>query len=104
MATVFPQQIQEFPTMENITAADGALITQYQEAKEAGNTELANQILVQITNYDSKIITANKMNTIMDTCYALEKYYTDKYSPAYVVSSSQPANQQVSDFWFEVTG
>ena len=38
------------------------------------------------------------------TLVALETYFTNKYSPAYVVSTTQPVNQEATDFWFEVTG
>ena len=90
--------------MQDISASDGALITQYQAAMQAGNLTLAQQILAQIPNNQNKIITADYLNTINDTLVALETYFTNKYSPAYVVSTTQPANQEATDFWFEVTG
>ena len=90
--------------MQDISASDGALITQYQAAMQAGNLTLAKQILDQIPNSQNKIITADYLNTINDTLVALETYFTNKYSPAYVVSTTQPANQEATDFWFEVTG
>lgn len=104
MATVFPQSLQTFPTFADITAQDAPLVKQYQEAMEAGNIAQANQYLSQISNYNNKIITAQLMNTIVDTNEAVQEFYEQKFSPAYVVSTSQPISQSVGDFWFHVTG
>ena len=104
MPSLFPSEIQTFPQMIDLTASDGSLVQQYQSAMQAGNLTLAQQILAQIPNNQNKIITADYLNTINDTLVALETYFTNKYSPAYVVSTTQPANQEATDFWFEVTG
>ena len=103
MATTFPQSIQTFPTMMDLTSSDGNLVQQYQSAMQAGNLTLAKQILAQIPNNQNKIITADYLNTINDTVVAVEQYFGSRYSPAYIVSESQPAYQEATDFWFEVT-
>ena len=103
MSTVFPGQTQVFPQMQDISASDGALIAQYQAAMQAGNLPLARQILAQIPNNQSKIITADYLNTINDTVVAVEEYFRGRYSPAYIVSADQPAFQNKTDFWFEIT-
>lgn len=103
MATQFPGAIQNFPQMIDATASDGALIAQYQAAMEAGNLSLAKQILAQIPNNQNKIVTADYLNTINDTVVAVEQYFRGRYSPAYVVSQTQPAYQNATDFWFQVT-
>ena len=102
MATSFPSQTQLFPTMQDATSYDGALIKQYQAAMEAGNLTLARQILTQIPSGQNKVITADYLNTINDTVVAVEEYFNVRYSPAYVVSETQPTNQQPTDFWFQV--
>lgn len=104
MATSFPNQIQNFPEMQDITAQDATLVQQYQNAMQAGNLALAQQILSQITNNQNKIVTADYLNTINDTVTAVQKYFAARYSPAYVVSETQPIDQEKSDFWFQVTG
>ena len=104
MPSLFPQQVQTFNQMQDISASDGALIAQYQTAMQAGNLTLAKQILAQIPNNQNKIITADYLNTINDTVVAIETYFGSRYSPAYIVSESQPAYQEATDFWFEVTG
>ena len=103
MPSLFPQQVQTFNQMQDISASDGALIAQYQIAMQAGNLTLAKQILDQIPNSQSKIITADYLNTINDTVVAVEKYFQARYSPAYVVSNTQPSAQENGDFWFQVT-
>ena len=104
MATSFPNAIQNFPQMIDLTASDGSLAQQYQLAMQAGNLALAKQILAQIPNNQSKIITADYLNTINDTLVAVEKYFQARYSPAYIVSNAQPSAQENGDFWFQVTG
>ena len=104
MATSFPNAIQNFPQMIDLIASDGTLVQQYQIAMQAGNLTLAQQILAQIPNSQSKIITADYLNTINDTLVAVEKYFQARYSPAYVVSNTQPSTQENGDFWFQVTG
>lgn len=104
MPSLFPQQVQTFNQMQDISASDGALIAQYQAAMQAGNLALARQILAQIPNNQSKIITADYLNTINDTVVAVEEYFRGRYSPAYIVSEDQPAFQNKTDFWFEITG
>ena len=104
MATSFPNAIQNFPQMTDLAASDGTLVQQYQTAMQAGNLTLAKQILAQIPNNQNKIITADYLNTINDTVVAVEKYFQARYSPAYVVSNTQPSAQENGDFWFQVTG
>ena len=104
MATLFPNSTQTFPQMIDLTTSDGTLVQQYQDAMQAGNLALAKQILAQIPNNQSKIITADYLNTINDTVVAVERYFQARYSPAYVVSNTRPVNQETGDFWFEITG
>ena len=104
MATSFPTSIQTFPKMTDLTASDGELVKQYQAAMQAGNLTQAKAILKQIPNNQSKIITADYLNTINDTLVAVEQYFQARYSPAYVVSNTRPLNQETGDFWFEITG
>ena len=104
MATSFPNALQTFPQMIDLASSDGTLAQQYQAAMQAGNLTLAKQILAQIPNNQNTIITADYLNTINDTVVAIERYFGSRYSPAYIVSESQPAYQEATDFWFEVTG
>ena len=104
MSTLFPNALQTFPQMIDLIASDGTLVQQYQAAMQAGNLALAKQILAQIPNNQNKIITADYLNTINDTVLAVEQYFQARYSPAYIVSDTQPQSQEKNDFWFEITG
>ena len=55
MATKFPGQIDTFPTMLDITADDAELVKQYQTAMEAGNYDVAQQILTSLPDGQRKI-------------------------------------------------
>lgn len=103
MASSFPNAVDVFPQMMDILASDGALVKQYQTAMENGDINAAKQILAQIPNGQNKIITADYLNQINDALVAVETYFKGRYSPAYVVSESQPAGQNATDFWFQVT-
>lgn len=102
MSTTFPTSIQTFPTMQDISSSDAALVQQYQEAVENNNIALATSLLGQISNADRKIIRASLLNTITDTSVALQQYYADKFSNGYIVSETQPAGQATGDFWFKL--
>ena len=100
----FPQEIVTFPTMMDMSVTDGEIIKQYQQAIENQDSALAASLLVSIPNYQQKIISANYLNSLSQTMVDVQTYYGQRYSPAYVVSATQPVNQEATDFWFEVTG
>ena len=102
MSTVFPNEIQSFPTMQDMTSTDASLVQQYQDAMEIGNIGGAATILGQIANADKKLIRADLLNTITDTSVALQKFYAEKFSNGYVVSTTMPAGQSTGDFWFKL--
>lgn len=102
MATTYPNAYQEFPTMQNISVLDASIVAQYQDAVENGDYARAQQLLQTIPDFDKKMITASLLNTVFDTNVALQKFYTARYNPAYVVSKTQPLGQEVGDFWIKV--
>lgn len=104
MATNFPNQIDIFPKMLDITAADAELVKEYQSAMEAGDYKKAQFALDKIPNNQQKIISAGLMNDILDGLTATEQYFADRYSPAYVVSDTEPQYKQATDFWFHTMG
>lgn len=102
MSTTFPQSVQSFPQMQDLTVDDVVLVKSYQQAVLSGNFTDAADYLSQIQNYSNKLITSDYINTIIDTLVAVQQFYLQKFSPAYIVSTSQPADQEVGDFWFKV--
>ena len=104
MATKFPDDIDTFPTMQDITAADASKLSQFQALMRTGNFAEARNILLQITDYDKKIITASLLNDMLGALTALEKYYADRWSPAIVCSETEPLGQDAGDYWFQIVG
>lgn len=104
MATNFPNSKDSFPTMQDVTSADAILLAQYQAYMQSGEIAKAKQVLAQMTAGDSKVITAEYLNNIKDSMDALETYYLQRWSPAYIVSDTQPVDQATGDFWFDTGG
>ena len=95
--TTFPDDIQSFVTMLNMSVEDGAAVTGYQQAMQAGNNTLARQYYSQITNANQKFIDATKMNTLMDTCVALQKFYKTDIEP-YIQSQQTIWGNRINQF------
>lgn len=93
--TTFPETVQTFVTMRDVVAADGANIKGFQDAMEAGNTALAQQYYSNISNADSKFINAEKLNTLFQTCVALQRFYKTDIQP--YVTAKQAEWQDVID-------
>lgn len=102
MATTFPNSVQSFPVMQDLTASDMTYVKNYQSAMLKGDFVEASTWLSRITNSSNKLVNAQYINTIVDTLKAVESFVLQKFSPAYVVSSSQPSSQETGDFWFQV--
>ena len=79
--TSFPDEIQTFVTLLNMTIADASLINGYQQAMRDSNYSLAQQYFNQITNGSQKILDANKINTLMETCIAIQRFYLSDIEP-----------------------
>ena len=95
--TLFPDSIQTFTNFLNITASDAQLIQQYQTAIQSGDLETAQNIYAQIPNGSQKIINAQKLNTIINTCEALENFYKTDVQP--YVENKQVEWQNIIDLF-----
>ena len=98
--TNFPSSVDQFMTFLNIVASDGPLIAQYQQAMEAGNTTLANQILTQIPQGTQKIITATDLNTLSQAILAVERFYLTDIKP-YVQNLQQDWLSVINQFTYK---
>ena len=98
--TNFPSSVDQFMTFLNIVASDGPLIAQYQQAMEAGNTTLANQILTQIPQGTQKIITATDLNTLSQAMLAVERFYLTDIKP-YVQNLQQNWLSVINQFTYK---
>lgn len=96
-STSFPNQIQTFATFLDISASDARLIQKYQIAIQSNDYETAQNIFAQIPNGNQKIINAQKLNTIIDTCEALENFYKTDVQP--YVEKKQVEWQNIIDLF-----
>lgn len=74
--TTFPDAIQTFDKYIDITQDDVERYNAATEAMLAGNLKLAQQLINSIPNIGQKALTSNKLNTLIDTVQALEKYFS----------------------------
>lgn len=72
--TIFPDAIQPLPLYEDLTEADANNYQGYLNAVRMGQWSTARNYLSQITNIGNKALTAEKMNTMLDTISALQQY------------------------------
>lgn len=100
--TDFPQSEDQFTTWLDITASDGPLILQYQNALQAGNISLANQILSQIPSGTQKLIKAVDLNKYSQVILALERFYDSDIKP-YIESKQQSWTATVNQFSYKGT-
>ena len=98
--TTFPDSIQTFVNMLNMTTADGAAVAGYQQAMQNGDYVAAQQYYNQIANGDRKFIDSTKMNTLLDTCAALQRFYTSDIEP-YITSKQQDWQNIVNQFSYK---
>jgi hypothetical protein len=98
----FPDTIVTFPQVLDITATDAPLVKSFQTAMQNGNFTQAAGYLAQIPNSSQKLLGADFINSISTTVQAVETYFQTRYSPAYIVSSTQPTAQENTDFWFQI--
>lgn len=100
--TDFPQNEDQFTTWLDITASDGPLILQYQNALQAGNITLANQILSQIPSGTQKLIKAVDLNKYSEAILALERFYNGDIQP-YIESKQQSWTNTINQFRYRGT-
>lgn len=83
-----------------MTVNDAEAVSGYQAAMEAGNTSLAQQYYAQITNANQKFVDAEKMNTLMDTCVALQRFYLTDIKP-YIENKQTSWQNTINQFIFK---
>lgn len=79
--TTFPDEIQNFIEVVNILASDAPYINGFQEAMRNGDYSTAQQYFSQIPDGNKKFLDAEKINTLLDTCISLERFYNADIMP-----------------------
>lgn len=100
--TTFPEQVQTFVTMLNMTVTDGPAVIGYQQAMQNGDYATAQQYFSQISNGNQKFVDATKINTLIDTCIALQRFYLTDIEP-YVENKQQAWENTVNQFSYQGT-
>lgn len=80
MASTFPEKIDEIPRFLDITQSDAILVGKVQDAIKSGDLALANSFLLQIQDYDKKVVNAVRLNKIRDAILALEQFYKTDFT------------------------
>lgn len=78
--TVFPDAMQTFVKYLDITQSDAAIYDAAVQAMVDGNLMQAQNLLNTIPNIGQKAITAEKLNTLIDTVQALQQFYNTDLS------------------------
>ena len=79
--STFPQQVDVINEFLDITVDDSVLLTEFQNAIRSGALSLANSILIQIENYDKKIVNASRLNEMRSAILAMEQFYGTDIEP-----------------------
>ena len=95
--TSFPDSVQSFVTMLDMAINDASAINGYQEAMRNGDYELAQSYFSQITNGNQKILDATKINTFIDTCVALQRFYRTDIEP-YINNKQTAWQNEINKF------
>lgn len=98
--TTFPDQVQAFVTMLNMTVTDGPAIIGYQQAMQNGDYATAQQYFAQISNGNQKFVDATKINNLIDTCIALQRFYLTDIEP-YVEIKQQAWENTINQFSYQ---
>src|SRR5574344_823080 len=75
MASTFPNQIDNIPSFLDVTQSDAQLLSTFQTAMRNGDFNTANLTLQQISNYNQKIVSAERLNKLRDAILAIENFY-----------------------------
>lgn len=100
--TNFPDMMQDFLQMKDITASDASNVKAYQEAIENGDSQQASYYLSQIAEADKKIINASKLNTLFQTCVALQRFYEGDIYP-YLAQQEENWQTKIDQFSYQGT-
>lgn len=95
MPSTFPQKKDVIDTFIDVSASDTSLLKSFETYMINGDFINANKILSQISNADRKIITANRLNQIIDCLNAVEQFYGTDIKP--YISQKQVQWQSIID-------
>lgn len=90
--TNFPDSLDVFDRLSDVTSGDIILVNQYQAYMSAGNQAAAAKLLTDNPDLKNKIINASTINKFLDAVSALQKMFKDDVQK-YIASQAGTAGQ-----------
>lgn len=90
--TNFPDSLDVFDRLSDVTSGDIVLVNQYQSYMSAGNQAAAAKLLTDNPDLKNKIINASTINKFLDAVSALQKMFKDDVQK-YIASQAGTAGQ-----------
>lgn len=90
--TNFPDSLDVFDRLSDVTSGDIVLVNQYQAYMSAGNQAAAAKLLTDNPDLKNKIINASTINKFLDAVSALQKMFKEDVQ-TYIVSQAGTAGQ-----------
>lgn len=97
-ATSFPDTFQSLKRYQDITQADLNAYNEYKNYINNNNLNGAKVALQKIENYDNKTLTANEINTLVDTVQALQSYMNGDVWQSMVNNKQQEWESIINQF------
>lgn len=99
MASNFPNSLDNIPQFLDITQSDAILVGKVQESIRNGDLASANNYLLQIQDYDKKIVNAVRLNKLRDAILALEQFYKTDFT-SYIEEKQKEWQLEIDKFTY----
>lgn len=99
MASNFPNSLDNIPQFLDITQSDVILVGKVQESIRNGDLASANNYLLQIQDYDKKIVNAVRLNKLRDAILALEQFYKTDFT-SYIEEKQKEWQLEIDKFTY----
>lgn len=73
----FPEEISNFPNMQDVSPTLRPIVEQYNEAWENNDTDKMAQLKLQYPNLDKTLFNADKFNVLLDEMKSTQKFFKD---------------------------
>lgn len=73
----FPEEICDFPNMQDVSPTLRPIVDQYNEAWEINDTDKMAQLKLQYPNLDKSLFNADKFNVLLDEVKSTQRFFKD---------------------------
>ena len=95
--TNFPDSLDNFPNLQDISASDVSLMQQYKTYINAGNISAANSLLVSNPSLNSKILNSTNINKLLNAVNAIELFFNQNIQ-GFISEKQTEFNAKLSQF------